>query len=738
MAFLDMRTIFFIYVLTTAACLFFVILLWQQSRKRFAGSTLWVFDFAFQLLGLLLVLLRGSIPDWASIVLANVLIVTGMFLGYLALLKFVGKKSAQAHNYIILIVFTLVHFYFTFVEPVVGARSFNASAGIMIMSFQCAWLALYSVRSGLRPLMRGVGMVFSLYCLANIVRMTALLAGTDVPTDFFRSNQFEKLFMVSYHILLVLLTFALVLMFNKRLILDISWQEEKFSKAFQSAPYAMFLTRLSDGQIIEVNDGFLLITGYELADVKDRYIKDLHLWGKEEDRTAVLKQLLQGDRLQSLEFQFRNASGEEFTGLFSAERVTINNEPLILSSINDITHRVKIEAALREANRWWRETFDATNDAIWIMGEDQRVLLSNKTAEVIFHRRSHELIGKHCWEIVHGSEQPIPECPIPRMRQSLRRETMELQIGESWFEVTVDPILDEEGRYAGAVHSVSNITDRKQAAAEILRLNMELERKMDRQTGELRETQIALLNLVDDLNQSAKNITAANQSLESVNKELAAFSYSVSHDLRAPLRSIDGFSNALMEDCGDKLNDEGKNYLHRIRRATQHMGRLIDDMLNLSRVTRSEFRRETVNLSGMVEVIAGELQRNSPSQHIDPDIQEGVFVQADGHLLRIVMTNLLDNAWKFTGKSKHAKIEFGARMEDGKTVFFVRDNGAGFDMKYAGKLFSAFQRLHNAEEYPGTGIGLATVQRIIHRHGGRIWVEGEVGKGATFYFTLEA
>ena len=222
-----------------------------------------------------------------------------------------------------------------------------------------------------------------------------------------------------------------------------------------------------------------------------------------------------------------------------------------------------------------------------------------------------------------------------------------------------------------------------------------------------------------------------------VNKELEAFSYSVSHDLRAPLRSIDGFSQILLEKYQDKpLDDKGKTYLDRVRRATQRMGRLIDDMLKLSRITRAEFKRRNVNISNMIRAIAEEHHKSNPERLVDIAVQEGIMVQGDPNLMQIAMENLMGNAWKFTGKEAHPKIEFGTTVRDGETACFIRDNGAGFDMAYAGKLFGAFQRLHTTDEFPGTGIGLATVQRIIHRHGGKVWAEGEKGKGAVFYFTL--
>lgn len=224
--------------------------------------------------------------------------------------------------------------------------------------------------------------------------------------------------------------------------------------------------------------------------------------------------------------------------------------------------------------------------------------------------------------------------------------------------------------------------------------------------------------------------------LEAANKELEAFSYSVSHDLRAPLRGIDGFSQALLEDYSGQLDAQGKEYLERVRAGTQRMAQLIDDMLNLSRVTRGEMRRETVDLSDLALKIAAELQKTDPERKVDFVIAKRLSATGDARLLRIVLENLLTNAWKFTGKNPQAFIQIGVSQNNGPPVYFVRDDGAGFDMAYADKLFGVFQRLHGATDFKGTGIGLATVQRIIHRHGGRVWAEGKVGQGATFYFTL--
>ena len=224
--------------------------------------------------------------------------------------------------------------------------------------------------------------------------------------------------------------------------------------------------------------------------------------------------------------------------------------------------------------------------------------------------------------------------------------------------------------------------------------------------------------------------------LEHKNRELEAFSYAVSHDLKAPLRRIESFSKALLETQGTNLDATGKHFLGRVREASEHMSQLIEDVLHLSRVTRADLTTREVDLSGLVSLLLARVQETEPDRKLEAKVRPGVIVNGDGQLLRIALQNLLDNAWKFTREQSLATIEFGLNHLNGEPVYFVRDNGAGFDMAYVNRLFGPFQRLHRERDFPGTGIGLATVQRIIHRHGGRVWGEGAVGEGATFHFTL--
>jgi PAS domain S-box-containing protein len=318
-------------------------------------------------------------------------------------------------------------------------------------------------------------------------------------------------------------------------------------------------------------------------------------------------------------------------------------------------------------------------------------------------------------------------------------------------------IHDESGWVLYYEGAAEDITEHKQAEAQILATQAELQRLL----AESDQSRRALLSVVEDQKKAEEEIRHLNAELEkrvrdrtaqleAANKEMEAFAYSVSHDLRAPLRALDGFSATLLSQYPKQLDEQGRHYLERIQEAARRMGQLIDDLLTLSRVTRHELSRQQVDLSVLAREITAELQVRDPQRQVEFVIAERLATKADPHLLRIALQNLLDNAWKFTGKREQARIEIGslphpippphpsASLREGKegSVYFVRDNGVGFDMAYAGKLFAPFQRLHAMHEFPGTGIGLATVQRIVARHGGRVWTEAKVNQGATFYFTL--
>lgn len=364
------------------------------------------------------------------------------------------------------------------------------------------------------------------------------------------------------------------------------------------------------------------------------------------------------------------------------------------------------ERALRESEEFHRATLNNIADAVFLTDVEGNIGFVCANVHVVFGWTDSEIMSiGNLTALVEPNEVHPPE--LIRAGEAKNVEwTITDKKGQRRFLLVNMTRVDIRGQTY--LYVCRDISDRKMAEEKIRILNEELEQRVEQRTAQL----------------------------EAVNRELESFAYTVSHDLRAPLRNISGFSSILSEDYADKLEADAREYINRIQGNCKRMEQLIDAILRLSRFSRIQIKFERVNLSQIAEEIVDHLRQENPERNVEVSIMPGMIVKGDGVLLRVVVENLLGNAWKFTSHKEQARIEFGVRTLDNEPVFYVQDNGAGFDMGYAEKLFSAFQRLHREEEFPGLGIGLATVQRIINRHGGSIWAQGAVNKGATFYFKL--
>lgn len=467
-----------------------------------------------------------------------------------------------------------------------------------------------------------------------------------------------------------------------------------------------------------------------------------------DDWKESMRRVQRGERIQNVERIRVRKDGSTFHASLSVSPLRDANGNITGCSaiVRDITDMKLAEAEIArrgaEAQRTRAEldaVIDSMGEGLFQLDSDGRVVFMNHACERMLGYTIDEIRGKSMHDVIHaqmpdGTHRPASECPLLRVVASGEThhedEDFFQRKDRTFFpvEYTSSP-LRVNGRTAGAVLSFRDVSERKRAEAERSRL-LVLERQARREL-ETKKAEIEKLNT--ELEDRVRQRTIE---LEVANKELEAFSYSVSHDLRAPLRSLDGFSHILLDEYRDKLDEEGQDFLRRLRTASQHMGQLIDSLLQLSRVSRSEISREPVDLSGMARQIVSELQKSAPERQVEVKIAERVTAMADPRLTHVVLQNLLHNAWKFTAKRERACIEFGTAEKDGAPVMFVRDNGAGFDMNYRNKLFGAFQRLHATSEFEGSGIGLATVQRVVRRHGGHVWADGVPQQGATFYFTL--
>lgn len=496
--------------------------------------------------------------------------------------------------------------------------------------------------------------------------------------------------------------------------------QEIYRSLIDSCPDAIVIYDM-EGRVKYVSDSFVRTFGWTLDEVQGKTLD--YVPEEEKEATAErVRNVVHNGGLPSL-FETKRLAKD---GIIVEVRIAASRfldhegKPAgMLVILSDITERKRDEKALIESEERYRKLVEYLPDAMGVHIDGKIVFINPAAAEALGAEHPVDLIGKPILDFVHPNglqnvtrwiDGIINEGAISRMTEQklirLDGQVIDVEMATIPFPYYGRQALMSVGR---------DVSERKKAEQAVKTIQEELERRVIDRTAQL----------------------------QAANKELEAFAYSVSHDLRAPLRSIDGFSQVLLEDYADVLDEQGKDHLNRVRRASRTMAQLIDDLLVLSRVTRREMQRETVDLSELALKVSKELQKTEPDRCVELIIEPGLAAEGDKRLLGLMLQNLLGNAWKFTGVREHPRIEFGMLDEsgddlggNGKPVYFVRDNGAGFEMAYVHKLFAPFQRLHRPSEFPGTGVGLATAQRIVLRHGGRIWGEGTVDGGATFYFTL--
>jgi PAS domain S-box-containing protein len=485
--------------------------------------------------------------------------------------------------------------------------------------------------------------------------------------------------------------------------------EERYRLLFHSNPHPVWVYDSSTLAFLDVNHSAVERYGFSRQEFLSMTIKNIR---PQQDMPALLENLAKTPTTPQMAgiWSHRKKDGTTIDAEIASHPLVVDGRECRLVVATDVTDRTRTEAALRLSEARFASAFENAAIGMALVALDGRWLKVNHALCEIVGYSNQELLAKTFQDITHPEDL---EADLACVEQMLEGGIVTYQMEKRYFHkaghivwvlLSVSLAHGENGENLYFISQIQDVTERKHAD-ELMR-------------------------------QQRNDLARSNVELSAANRELEAFSYSVSHDLRAPLRSIDGFSLALLDDCSDKLDEKGKQYLHRVRSATQRMGALIDDLLDLARVTRAEIQLQRVDLSSLSRSILSDLKQSQPERHCELSVQEGLEGVADRQLIRIALENLLGNAWKFTAKRPSAHIEVGQTHCDGALAYFVRDNGAGFDGSYAERLFRPFQRLHDNSDFPGTGVGLATVRRIIDRHGGRIWAAGAPECGATFYFTL--
>lgn len=549
--------------------------------------------------------------------------------------------------------------------------------------------------------------------------------------------------------------------------------EEKLSRIYAASPDAIAISSLTNGCYVDVNPAFERVFGFSPQEVIGHKAAEVGAWPEPAQREQFVAQLRNQGAIVNEEVRFRHKSGRQFDSLFSASLVELNGDPCMLSITRDISDRKRIEQLILDKNRMLhavseaqadfiadadpQPTFnrllghllDITDSKYGFIGEVFRdesnapYLKPYAITDISWDDASHQLYRSYVsggfefrnldtlfGHVMTGGEPVLSNDPANDPRRG------GLPPGHAPLDAFMGLPLYRGDKLVGMAAVANRPGGYDEALVEHLQpftatCAVLIEAYRQSQQRQHAENLLRQLNLEleDHVNQRTAELQASIRELES-------FSYSVSHDLRSPLRGINGFARLLLEDYGERLDEHGKEYLRRICSATLRMSELIDGMIDLAQLTREPIHLAEVSLSRLAESIAKELHNAEPEREVEFTAMPDIRARGDERLLRVALHNLLSNAWKFTARKKVACIEFGVRQAGSSLAYFVRDDGAGFDMKYADKLFGAFQRLHGVKEFAGTGIGLATVQRIIQRHGGLVWAEGEIDKGATFYFTL--
>lgn len=529
----------------------------------------------------------------------------------------------------------------------------------------------------------------------------------------------------------------------------LSESEKRFRTIIEQATDAIFMADLN-GNIINTNHQACKSLGYSQDELLQLNVTDVDVLFQDKEKLISAFQNMNPNEKYTFESIHRKKNGDTFPVEINNSLINVEGNLRVIGFVRDISERKESEQKILRMSQHYQALIEKAPDGIVLIDADGNFKYISPSARKMFGYLPTDELAGHPAELTHPEDLPA----VLLLLQNLMDHPAEVPtlqyrfIGKNqqwrWIESTFSNLLADPSVEA-IVINFRDITDRKNAEEEISKLNQELEQKIVERTNELEnrsreliDNEAALINLVEDLNLKSDELQKSKNQLEMANKELEAFSYSVSHDLRAPLRAISGFINILIEDYDKVLDAEGRRICNVIQSNATKMGQLIDDLLSFSRLIRSEIHHSKIDMEKLVKNVLVDIETFQDLSQKNIEVNSLPPAYGDQNMLKQVWINLIGNAIKYSSKTEKANITIGSFVENNENVFFVKDNGVGFNMEYVHKLFGVFQRLHSTSEFEGTGVGLAIVQRIIKRHGGRVWAESEVGKGAVFYFSLPA
>jgi PAS domain S-box-containing protein len=723
----DMRTIMFSFLLTNLISTIVIFILWIQFHRRYNGTGYLVFSFALQTLGLLLIDLRGTIPEWISVDLSNTMIIAGILLGYIGLEAYTGKKSIQIHNIILLVIFAFIHTWFTIFKPDLTARNLNISVTSFIIFFQCSWLMLIRVPRKFIRLYHSIGIVFLAFCLVSLANILKFLGGKVMPPDYFDAGRFDTVAVTVYHMLVILLTYSLVMMFSKNLLLDFKSEEmksilanqeknEEQKKYIELVNYERNLLKTvidnlpdpvsikdSEGRFLLNNNAHLEVLGADCQKealgktIFDYLPAEEAEYYDDADKNVMLSRQIMLDKVESY---INSETGFHYWYLTS--RIPIpeseGTPAKLLTISHDITVRKRAEDALKETAELNRSLLKTIPFGMDIVDEEGNILFQSENFKTIFKTNS---IGKKCWDFYRDDKKQCSGCPLING----------IEIGKTAkYEI--------HGALGGRVFDIYH-------------------------TGMIYMGKRAMLEIFHEITehkQAEDQLIRSKEQAEESDRLKTAFLHNISHEIRTPMNAIVGFTTLLGEP--DIKPEDHNSYLDIITQSSNHLISIVTDIIEISNIEAGKLKLNLgkVNISNILENLHRQFSQIAVRTRLDFELDlsqsaDDELFYTDSTKLIQVLSNLLNNAFKFTHSGS---VKFGYKRHKETVELFVTDTGIGIPLDQQEKIFERFYQVDSKEsrQYEGTGLGLSLSKAYIEIMGGKLWVESEAGKGSSFYISL--